>query len=141
MTVAKDYARLLYMSQELTQKEIALRVNVTEKTIGKWVIEGMWETQKISLLTSKKDQLWRLYNILSSLTYKIEETEYGDTGLADMMIKYTAAIKNLETETNIGQYFETLMSFTGWLSQQDSELAKSIIDYADTFLQEKIRQS
>ena len=33
----KDYAKMLFVSENLSQKEIAERVKVSEKTIGKWI--------------------------------------------------------------------------------------------------------
>ena len=35
-----EFAKILYVHQNLTQKEIAERVSVTEKTIGKWISDG-----------------------------------------------------------------------------------------------------
>lgn len=137
--LAKEYAQALFMGFDLTRKEIATRADVTEVTLRDWIEEGKWVKKRRSLLTSKKEQLFRLYEILDALTTKIEETKFGDTKLADMMIKYTAAIGNLETETNVAQMFETMMAFNSWLLLNDAEMAKKIIELADAFLQEKIR--
>ncbi len=142
MAIVKEYAKLLFTSSNDSQKVIAARVGVTEKTLGKWVSEGMWHSYRKSLLTSKKDQLSRLYDILSNVTSKIEELEgVGDTKLADMMIKYTAAIRNLEVETNTAQIMDSLKMFITWLLTNDAEQAKNIIDLADGFIQEKLKQA
>ncbi len=39
----REYAKLLFVKEGLPQKEIAERVKVTEKTIGKWIQEGNWK--------------------------------------------------------------------------------------------------
>ncbi|WP_020211388.1 hypothetical protein [Flavobacterium rivuli] len=59
--VEKDYAKVLFVNDNLSQKEIAERINVTEKTIGKWVKDGKWDELKVSMLTTKDNQLKSLY--------------------------------------------------------------------------------
>jgi len=132
----KDLARLFFITDNLTQKEIAKRVDVNEKTIGSWVRDGQWQKLRTSLLTSKGDLLRRYYKILDAVADKIEKTEggYGDTKLADMSIKYSAAVKNLETETSAGQMFETGMAFIRHVMKDDTELAKAITDQFDAFI-------
>lgn len=70
-TAEQDHARLLYLNESLTAKEIAERVGVTEKTIGKWIAEGNWETLKVSLMTTKDTQLAKLYGQLAALQHHI----------------------------------------------------------------------
>ena len=136
----KEYAKLLYITGDLNQKEIAERVDVNPKTIGTWIEDGMWKYLRKSLLTSKGDQLRRYYEILDAVTTKIEATEggYGDTKLADMSIKYTGIIKNLETETSTGQMIETGMRFIRSVQKVDSELAKQITKFFDAFIMEEL---
>jgi len=134
----KDLAKLLFMSGDITQKEIAERVHITEKTLGNWIKTGNWGKLKKSLITSKGDQLRRLYDIMAALTTAIEKTDYGDTKLADMMIKYTAAIRNLETETSAGQMFETGMQFISFVDKDNHNLAKDITNYFDAFITKEL---
>jgi len=138
----KDYAKLLYTTGDWTQKEIAAKVGVSENTISTWARDGMWQYLTKSLITSKSDQIRRLYEIANSVTTKIESTEggYGDTKLADMMIKYTAAIGNLETDTSAGQMFETGMLFIRFVSKENFELAKEITNYFDAFIQQELNK-
>ena len=135
-----DYAKLLYTTTDLSQKEIAEKVEVTQKTLGKWVNEGLWESLRTSLLTSKTDQIRRLYDILSKVTTAVESSEggIGDTKMADMMIKYTAAIHNIETETSAGQMFETGMQFIRFVQKDNVELAKTVGSYFDAFIQQEL---
>ena len=39
-------AQTLYLSGKHTQKAIAELTGVTEKTIGKWAVEGKWEEMR-----------------------------------------------------------------------------------------------
>ncbi|BFM42684.1 hypothetical protein CFS9_13250 [Flavobacterium sp. CFS9] len=69
--VEKDLAKVLFVNDNVSQKEIAERLKVTEKTVGKWVKEGDWEKLKISLLVTKDKQLTNLYHQLANATEEI----------------------------------------------------------------------
>ncbi|MEN9976893.1 MAG: hypothetical protein RIR36_1053 [Bacteroidota bacterium] len=70
--VEKDFAKILYVNENLSQKEIAERLLVTEKTVGKWVKEGNWESLKVSMLVTKDNQLTSLYKQLDNLNNEIQ---------------------------------------------------------------------
>lgn len=69
----KEYAKYLYTEKGLSQKEIALKVGATEKTVGNWVKEndGEWKKIRKSLLNTKKTQISRLYDQLELLNNEI----------------------------------------------------------------------
>ncbi|QDP85202.1 hypothetical protein FNJ88_06345 [Chryseobacterium sp. SNU WT5] len=68
-TEQKEYAKFLYTEKNLTQKEIAEKADVTEKTLIKWIGEndGEWKKLKKSLLTTKPQQIKMLYDQLARL--------------------------------------------------------------------------
>ncbi|SUJ26510.1 Uncharacterised protein [Sphingobacterium spiritivorum] len=67
----RDYARVLFVSENLSQKELAERVGVTEKTVSKWIDEGEWRKLKRSLLNTRHNQLNMLYDQLEWLNNHI----------------------------------------------------------------------
>jgi len=137
----KDYAKLLFLSGgDLSRKEIADRAGVTEKTLRAWIADELWESFKTSLVTAKSDILRRMYAINQAVIEKIEKTAggYGDTKLADMSIKYTAAIRNLETETSAGQLFELGIAFIRFVQKVNLKDAKLITEYFDVFIQDQV---
>lgn len=69
--VEKDLAKILFVNEGATQKEIAERLNVSEKTMGKWVKDGDWEKLKVSMLVTKDNQLTALYRQLENLNTEI----------------------------------------------------------------------
>ena len=71
--VEKDFAKILFVNENISQKEIANRLNVTEKTIGRWVKDGGWESLKTSMLVTKDNQLTSLYNQLENINKEIKE--------------------------------------------------------------------
>lgn len=70
--VEKDYAKILFVNENISQKEIAVRVKVTEKTLTKWITEGKWEGLKKSMLVTKDNQLTALYNQLEIMINEIK---------------------------------------------------------------------
>jgi hypothetical protein len=138
----QEWAELLFMQQQLTQKEIAVKVGVAEKTLSGWKDKYCWEQLRKSLLTSKSEILRFLYNTLDKLKTKIENADdgIGDTKLADMVIKYTAAIKSLETETSIAALMDAGMQFHKYLQAVDPTEALKMLNNYDGFIKERIKR-
>lgn len=70
--VEKDLAKVLFVNDGVSQKEIAERLKVTEKTVSKWAKEGNWEKLKTSLLVTKDNQLTGLYDQLQAAIDEIK---------------------------------------------------------------------
>jgi len=137
----KEFAKSLYIGGGISQKEIAARVGVTEKTLANWIKIGKWESLKKSLLTTKQAQLSFLYDQLDYLNTAIAEREYKVAAgkEADVIIKLTAAINRLETETSIGDTVEVARHFIEFVRPQDLELAKTITNLFDVFITAKMK--
>ena len=72
----KELAERIYLSDySLTQKEVAEKVGVTEKTISDWIESGKWKDKRNSLLVTKKTQLVNLYNQLEIIIDKIKNRQ------------------------------------------------------------------
>lgn len=73
-TEQKEYAKFLFTEKNSTQKEIAEKVGVTEKTLIKWIGEndGEWKKLKKSLMTTKSNQINNLYEILERTNDEIK---------------------------------------------------------------------
>ncbi len=74
-TEQKEYAKFLYTEKNLTQKEIAEKAGVTEKTVTKWIGENddEWRKLKKSLMTSKANQIKSYYEQLERLNDEIKD--------------------------------------------------------------------
>lgn len=137
----KEFAKSLYIGGGLTQKEIAERVFVTEKTIASWIKKEKWDSLKKSLLTTKQNQLAFLYDQLDFLNTDIADRDFKVAvgKEADTIIKLTAAINRLETETSIGDTVEVARNFIEFVRPQDLELAKTITNLFDVFITAKMK--
>lgn len=72
-TEQKEYAKFLYTEKTFTQKEIAEKVGVTEKTLRAWIAENdnEWKKIKTSLMATKAAQIKNYYNQLERLNEQI----------------------------------------------------------------------
>lgn len=139
----KAYAEMLYMRGNMEQKDIARMVGISEQTLTKWVndTDMGWKVKRRSFLITKKELVRRLYSIVDKITTKVDEDEEaGDTAQADKLIKYTAAIKNLETEMSVSEIMDVAMNFTKWLQALDPDLAMLVTEYFDKFIKHRLKQ-
>lgn len=133
----REYAKLLFTQMGFTQKEVATKVGVTEKTIGKWKDEENWDQMKTVLITTRS-------NVIKNLQRQMElwQMQIGDnlatSKEVDILVKLASSIKSLETETGISETVETGMKFIQFLQSQDMELAKKITHWFDLFIKTKI---
>jgi len=133
----REYAKLLFTQMGLTQKEVAAKVGVTEKTIGKWKEQEQWDQLKTVLITTRS-------NVIKNLQRQMElwQLEIGDklagTKEADILIKLANAINALEKDTGISEMVDTGMKFIQFLQQNDMAIAKDVTNYFDIFIKSKM---
>jgi ribosome-binding factor A len=136
----KEWAQLLFTRFDLSIKDIALKTGVSEEELRLWIQDGNWEGIRRSLLTSKEVQLNILYDILETITTRIKENGADNTKDADLVIKYTSAIKNLETESSVTQIIEVAKKFINRLQMADLELAKTVALHFDAYIKEELKK-
>lgn len=138
---AKEFAKTLYISENLHQKIIAERVGVTEKTLSRWINDGGWKNLKRSLITTKQNQISLLYDQLEHMNISIaaRESKVATSKEADVIIKLTGAIQKLETETGVGETVEVAKKIIALIQQDNLELAKRVTTYCDILIQSMIK--
>lgn len=137
----REWAQILFVREGMTQKEIAAKVGVSERTMTTWVDKYNWDRLRKSLLLTKEDQLRRLYDQLDWLTQSIAESDYkvADTKQADIISKLTASIKSLETETSLAEIVDVGQKFIEFVRSQDLEQAKLITGLFDSFIHNSLK--
>ena len=139
----RSYAEMLYMRGDLELKEIARIVGVHVNTMTNWSNddEMKWKEKRRSFMVTKQEIIRRIYSILDKLSTQAEQTDdAGDTKAADKFIKYTAALKNLETDASIADIMEVGMAFVKWLQPIDPSLAMSVGNHLDKFIKERLKR-
>jgi transcriptional regulator with XRE-family HTH domain len=140
----KDWAKLLYTREGLTQKEIASRVGVSAVTVCNWVKKENWDLLKQSLLVTKDQQLRRLYLQLDELNTKIMSRPSGDrfpdSKEADTINKLTGSIRTMETEASIADIVEVSKRLLGWLQPINPAKAMELAGIFDEFIKESLKR-
>lgn len=141
----KQYlAKILYTREKLDGKIVAKKVHVSEKTMSSWVTKFGWKKLRNRLLVSKEEVLNNLYEQLEELSNDIkcknEGKRYGDSKQADTLIKYTASIRNLETDLSIADLVQSGIRFLKHLQKVGTlEQIMEISDLWNSFLMVSIK--
>lgn len=139
----KEWAKLIYLSENLLQKDIATKVGVTEKTIGGWIKDENWEALKSSVIITKEQELRRIYMQINELNNHIfsreEGTRFANSKEADTLNKLAATARSLETDTSVAEIIEVAKNFIQFVRREDNEKAKDITKIFDEFIKTKLR--
>lgn len=140
----KELAKLLYINEQLSQKEIAIKVDVSEKTMSKWVTDGQWRKLRQSILITKEEQLRRIYEQIDELNTAIAQREpgqrYANTKDADTLSKLTSAAKNLESDASVGDIISVAKRFLTWLRPIDIDKARDLSGLFDAFIKDQLKR-
>lgn len=138
----KEWAKTLYLRENLTQQEIADRVGVSRVTVSNWVRAGKWEEQKAGLTLTRQEQVANLYRQVAEINRAIsargEGERFPNSKEADILGKLSAAIRNMEQETGIADIISVLTGFIEWLRPLDLDKAKELTRLADAYIKDKL---
>lgn len=144
MADKQHVAKLLYTVQKLDQRVVAKKVGVSNNTINAWVEKFQWKKLRNRLAVSKEEVLGNLYEQLEELNNEIrnrpEGSRYANTKEADIQVKYTASIRNLETDLAIADIVDAGMRFIKSIQPKVSnEFTIQVADLWNDFIQEQIK--
>lgn len=138
----KEWAKTLYLRENLTQQEIADRVGVSRVTVSNWVRSGKWEEQKAGITLTRQEQVGNLYRQVAEINRAIASRDEGErfatSKEADILGKLAAAISKMEQEVGIADMISVLTGFIEWLRALDLEKAKELTRLADAFIKDKL---
>ncbi|MFA5450602.1 MAG: DDE transposase family protein [Dehalococcoidales bacterium] len=140
-TRKKELAQFFFTNSNLSQKEIAEKVGISEVSMSRWSREGKWDTLKASVTITRQEQLNRVYQQISAINNKIIEEQKGiPTGAdADVLAKLAAVVERLEKETSITDVVSVSMKFLDWLRKIDTEKAKELSYLFDAFIKDLLK--
>ena len=138
----KDFAKSIYLGEDLTQEEIAERVGVKRQTVSRWIKEGNWERHKVSITITREEQLKNLYLQLSELNAAIarkpEGERFANAAESDTISKISNAIKKMETDVGLADILSVFKSFVKWLRSYDISRSKEIVPLLDAYIKSKL---
>ena len=134
----KEWAKTLYLKENLTQQEIAERVGVARITVNRWIADGKWEEQKVGLTLTREEQIANLYRQVAEINRKIAEKPEGErfasSSEADILGKLSAAIRKMETDIGIADVISVQTRFIEFLRPIDLDKAKELTQLSDAFI-------
>lgn len=140
----KDYAKTLYLKENLTQEEIASRADVSRQTVIRWIKSENWEKLKVSITITREEQLNNLYRQLAEMNTAIsgrkpeEGNRYATPAEADTITKLAKAIKQLETEVGLTDITSAFNGLINWLRPIDPKQVKAIAPVLDAYVKSKL---
>jgi transcriptional regulator with XRE-family HTH domain len=135
---SKGYAKILFVKDKLTQKEIAVKTGKTEATISKWVTAGNWEKERKNFLLTRQEQMSYLLDELGELNAAIrkkpEGARYADSKEGDVRRKLIKDIKELETSTNKPEAISACIALLEFIRKVDLVICQQLAPYIDGFV-------
>lgn len=138
----KEWAKTLYLRENLTQQEIADRVGCSRVTVSNWVRAGKWEEQKAGLTLTRQEQVNNLYRQVAEVNRGIAERPEGErfatSKEADIIGKLAAAISKMEMEVGIADKISVLTGFINHIRKLDLKKAQELTLLADSYIKESL---
>ncbi|NPV35086.1 MAG: terminase [Bacteroidales bacterium] len=136
----KSLAFILFMNGML-QKDICQRVNITPKTLQRWVVKEAWK-EKLAAKTITRTEL--VNKVLSKIYDMLSASGNVD---ADALSKLASTIERLDKKDTPVIIMEVFMRFGNWLQQIsikdkdcDLEFIKKVTRYQDKYVTERMAQ-
>jgi DNA-binding XRE family transcriptional regulator len=142
----KELARLYFMRGE-TQKSIANKIGVTEKTVSRWVDKEGWAEKRAAENITRPELVNKLLITINKLIEQVNESDDPDliSGLGDKLSKLSTTIEKLDKKANVVDAIEVFMAFGKWMQYRSSfdseitpELLKANNKYQDLYISEQI---
>jgi transposase len=138
----KELAKLLFVHETLSQKEVSARIGVSEQTISKWSNQDNWDQFRVSITITKEEQLRNLYRQLAEINKTIAERDgqkFASPGEADSIAKLATAIEKMETDVGISDIVSVSKKFLNWLRKTDLVRAQDLTPLFDGFIKDNMR--
>ena len=134
----REWAKTLYLKENLPQQEIADRVGVSRVSVSNWMRSDKWEEQRTALTLTREEQVRSLYRQVAEINRAIELRDEGQRfaspSEADVIGKLSKAIKQMETEVGIADVISVITKFINFLRPIDIDKAKETTQLADAFI-------
>ena len=143
MDALYDYAKMLFIYDKLTQKEISKKTDVSEPTISKWVKEGNWEDYRKAISVTRDERYRSTINQLTELDNLInsrdENYRFPTKDESNIRRKLVADLKTLEVECGIVDVINVSIRLLEWLRKVDNEKAKEMSDIFNSYIKSSFK--
>lgn len=144
---ARGVARILFVEQGKTRKQIAEQLQVREKTVGDWAAKGNWQDQRTAWLTNSQNVERALRGLIQTYSEQLTalEEERGDpkekARLVDALVKVSKSLEVVRSEQDIT--LSTRLRVMEWvfaeLQKADPATHLKLVDFQVSLLDEAAR--
>lgn len=139
----KGLAKVLFLQEKnISFKEIAERIEVSEKTIADWVKNEKWEGLRRNILLTRQEQLVMMQDELNEINLCIknqpEGARFADFKLAQVRNQLVKNIKDLETKAMLPEMINVLTRFLDFVRKENLDEAQLLADYTDQFIKSQL---
>lgn len=141
-TQEKLYAADLYInSSNLTRKQVAAIVGVSEKQIGIWCCDEDWDTQRTAQQVTVDKIIAGYYFQIAALQKQISTEQKGvpTPAQADQQHKLADAIEKLKKKQNLSTYHLAFTEFLKDLNKTNTPAAQSFAPLMLEFMKLKAK--
>jgi hypothetical protein len=150
-------AKILFVEQYKSAKDIARQINVSEKTVGNWIEKYNWKSERDARMNSNKKQVQRIREVISikceraialenqiNDAVKKNDIELIDClkqqaiSLGDEVSKWNKTLENLDKENRISLsvYIDVMDSVFKSLQKDYPKLYLQTLDFQDKHINE-----
>ena len=134
----KDYAKGLFVNQNLSQKEVATRAGISEHTISKWATDGQWSKLQRNFILTRQEQMACLLDELVEINAFIKTKDAGfrfaDAKLGDVRRKLIKDIKELETKAALPEIIAACKGLLDFIRRIDLPKAQELEKLVDGYI-------
>lgn len=138
MELKRELARDLFLSTSLTQKVIAERVGVSEKTMGGWITKYGWDSVKELNKVTKSELYNQALKQLKVRNQQMEELDLKDfKNLKILSDSIAVLLKQIELlmDTPIHLYIEVVNQLIDFIAKERPEALKEVTLHCSTFIE------
>lgn len=142
----KKRAEHLFLTTDLSQDEISDIVQISNKTMSKWVNadDGAWKVSKAARSVTKEKVIAGYYQQLYQINLVIEQRPEGErfptSSEADTIAKLSTTIERLEKSYQFGTYYQVVDELMEFISKRDQEAAAKLALHSLDFVKSKTAQ-
>ena len=134
----KDYAKILYTRDRLTQEEVSEKTGLHHNTINKWSVEGGWKKLRRNFVATREEQMARMLDELIELNDKIGErpkgSRYADAKESAIRHRLVSDIKYLETNAALSEVLNTARGLLNFIRKIDLAKAQELSRWIDQYI-------
>lgn len=152
----RQVARKLFIELNRSQKDIALDLGVTEKTVSNWVNEGGWKAERTALVNNAGNRAEKFKAVLEDfadeqlmISQKIKDAESEGnfteaavlrkiaTSIADQVGKYQKALEKLDKDSKVllSTKLEVVEHLFQTMQEFDKDLFLKSLDFQRFYIQ------